>query len=87
MISEKLLETYITMYAGYINYFLKNTYGGGSDGYIPLLNGIEQGFLHKFFASVQFGYYFLERMGWVMHLRIHLVLALNSETFQLYLNI
>ena len=48
-------QTYVTINAGYINYFLSKTYGGGSEGYFPLLNGIEQGFLHNFFASVQLG--------------------------------
>ena len=48
-------QTYVTLNAGYINYFLSKTYGGGREGYFPLLNGIEQGFLHNFFASVQLG--------------------------------
>ncbi len=48
-------QTYVTINAGYINYFLNKSYGGGSEGYFPLLNGIEQGFLRNFFASVQLG--------------------------------
>ena len=48
-------QTYVTINAGYINYFLVKNYGGGSEGYFPLLNGIEQGFLRNFFASVQLG--------------------------------
>ncbi len=48
-------QTYVTLNAGYTNYFLSKNYGGGSEGYFPLLNGIEQGFLRNFFASVQLG--------------------------------
>lgn len=48
-------KTFITFYAGYINYFLKNTYGGGSDAYIPLLGGIRHEFLKHFFVAFQSG--------------------------------
>lgn len=48
-------KTYFTLYIGYINYFLKKTYGGGSDGYIPLLAGIRQDLLKRFFVAFQTG--------------------------------
>ena len=48
----------LTLYAGYINYFLKSTYGSGNQGYIPLLNGVEFNISPSFFASAQLGYTF-----------------------------
>jgi len=48
----------LTLYAGYINYFLKNSYGGGNQGYIPLLNGIEFNISSGIYGSTQIGYTF-----------------------------
>ena len=45
----------LTLYAGYISYSLKSVYGSGSQGYIPLLGGIEAGLSPKVFASAQLG--------------------------------
>ncbi len=53
----------LTAYAGYINYSLKDTYGNGSIGYIPVLGGIEYDFSPKVFASAQLGLTFYSGGG------------------------
>ena len=53
----------LTLYAGYINYFLKSTYGSGNQGYIPLLDGVEFNISHAFFGSTQLGYIFYTNAG------------------------
>jgi hypothetical protein len=53
----------LTLYAGYINYFLKSTYGSGNQGYIPLLNGVEFNISPYLFGSAQFGYTFYTKGG------------------------
>lgn len=45
----------LTINAGYINYYLRSTYGGGSNGYIPVLGGAEMSFSHSIFVSIQSG--------------------------------
>lgn len=45
----------LTLYAGYISYSLKSTYGSGSQGYIPLLGGVQFGLSPKVFGSAQLG--------------------------------
>ena len=53
----------ITAYAGYINYSLKSTYGSGSQGYIPVLGGVEFGFAPSVFGSAQLGLTFYTKGG------------------------
>ena len=53
----------LTLYAGYINYFLRSTYGSGNQGYIPLLNGVEFNISPTFFGSAQLGYTFYTSAG------------------------
>lgn len=45
----------LTLNAGYFSYFLKKTYGGGTEGYIPLLGGAEINFSKFVFGSIQGG--------------------------------
>jgi hypothetical protein len=47
--------TAFTIYGGYDNYFLKKTYGGGNQGFIPVLGGVEVDISHLIFASAQLG--------------------------------
>jgi hypothetical protein len=53
----------ITLYAGYINYSLKSTYGSGSAGYLPVLGGVEFGFSPQIYASAQLGLTFYTKGG------------------------
>ena len=53
----------ITAYAGYINYSLKSTYGSGSQGYIPVLGGVEFGLTPGVFGSAQLGLTFYTKGG------------------------
>ena len=53
----------ITAYAGYINYSLKSTYGSGSQGYVPVLGGVEFGFAPSVFGSAQLGLTFYTKGG------------------------
>ncbi len=48
-------NTALTLYAGYINYFLKTTYGKGNQGYVPVLGGVELNFSPAVFGSAQLG--------------------------------
>jgi hypothetical protein len=45
----------LTIYAAYLNYSLKSTYGGGSDGYIPVLGGAEINLSSLLYASARVG--------------------------------
>ena len=45
----------LTVYVGYLSYSLKSTYGSGSQGYIPILGGVEVGLSPKIFGSAQLG--------------------------------
>jgi|GEM_PF-1210810 len=45
----------LIIFAAYINYSLKNTYGGGSNGYIPVLGGVEVSISPLIFASARLG--------------------------------
>ena len=53
----------LTLYAGYINYSLKDIYGNGSTGYIPVLGGMEYSFSPKLFGSAQLGLTFYSGGG------------------------
>lgn len=48
-------NTALTLYAGYLSYSLKSAYGSGSQGYIPLLGGVQFGLSSKVFGSAQLG--------------------------------
>lgn len=56
-------NTALTLNAGYINYSLKSTYGSGSQGYIPVLGGVELGFSPTVFGSAQLGMTFYTNGG------------------------
>ncbi len=49
-------NTALTLLAGYNNFFLRSTYGGGSEGFIPVLVGVERIFSSNIFGSLQAGY-------------------------------
>ena len=53
----------LTLYAGYINYSLKQIYGSGSQGYIPVLGGVEFDFAPNIFGSGQLGLTFYSKGG------------------------
>ena len=48
-------HTSIDLYSRIINYYIKNTYGGGSTAYVPILLGVEQDIFHYVFGAVQAG--------------------------------
>ncbi len=56
-------NTAFTLYTGYNRYFLKNTYGGGSDGFIPALGGVEVNLFHNVYGSIQSGFTFYAQDG------------------------
>ena len=56
-------NTSLTLYTGYKNYFLKNTYGGGSDGFIPVLGGVEVNLFHNVYGSIQSGFTIYAQSG------------------------
>jgi hypothetical protein len=56
-------NTALTLHAGYINYTLKSTYGSGSQGYVPVLGGVELGFSPTVFGSAQLGLTFFTKGG------------------------
>lgn len=56
-------NTALTLYLGYINYSLKSTYGSGSQGYVPLLGGVEVDFSPTVFGSGQLGLTFYTKGG------------------------
>jgi hypothetical protein len=45
----------LTLNIGYLSYFLKNTYGGGSEGFIPVLGGVQFNISPAIFGAVQLG--------------------------------
>lgn len=51
-------HTSLTIYGSYINYYVKSKYGSGSEGFIPILGGIEHNFSPTVFGSAQLGYTF-----------------------------
>ncbi len=52
-----------TLSAGYQNFSIKNTYGGGSGYFIPVLAGIKYYFSDKFYGHGQLGYGFAKSGG------------------------
>ena len=56
-------NTALTLYTGYNNYFLETTYGGGGEGFIPVLGGVEVGLSHVVFTSAQLGLTFYTNGG------------------------
>lgn len=56
-------NTSLTLYTGYKNYFLKNTYGGGSDGLIPALGGVEVNLFQNVYGLIQSGLTFYAQGG------------------------
>lgn len=53
----------ITVSAGYENYSVKSSYGGGSGGFVPLLAGAKFPFSEKFYGHAQLGYGFSTESG------------------------
>lgn len=56
-------NTALTLYAGYISYSLKSIYGSGSQGYVPVLGGVELNFSPTVFGSAQLGLTFYTKGG------------------------
>jgi hypothetical protein len=48
--------TQITASAGYEDFTIKSKYGGGTDGFIPLLGGVKFNFGEKAYGHAQLGY-------------------------------
>lgn len=56
-------KTFLTLNSGYISYLFKNNYGGGSEGFIPVLGGVEYNFSQIIFGSAQAGFTFYTAGG------------------------